>query len=56
MLVAMVVKPMSYYEAHEIDEYENTMKDEIASIEKNKTWVLTDKPEGKRSNWCEMGP
>ncbi|XP_076937758.1 uncharacterized protein LOC143605583 [Bidens hawaiensis] len=39
-------EPTSYAEASEVKERDNAMNEEIASIERNKTWALVDKPKG----------
>ncbi|GKV09408.1 hypothetical protein SLEP1_g20916 [Rubroshorea leprosula] len=43
----LVAEPTCYDEAYGKQEWENSMKEEIDSIEKNNTWELVDKPEGK---------
>ncbi|GKV51061.1 hypothetical protein SLEP1_g57737 [Rubroshorea leprosula] len=43
----LVAKPTCYDEAYGKQEWENSMKKEIDSIEKNNTWELVDKPKGK---------
>ncbi|GKV51302.1 hypothetical protein SLEP1_g57970 [Rubroshorea leprosula] len=43
----LVAEPTCYDEAYGKQEWENSMKEEIGSIEKNNTWELVDKPERK---------
>lgn len=43
-----VVEPESFKEISKEDVWERAMQEEIEMIEKNKTWVLIDKPKDKR--------
>lgn len=44
-----VEEPASYREATNSKEWKKAMANEVESIEKNKTWVLTDLPEGHKA-------
>ncbi|KAL0556123.1 hypothetical protein IC582_004633 [Cucumis melo] len=45
----MVSDPVSYDEAPNKEEWQKTMKEEMAAIEKNGTWKMVDLPEGKNA-------
>ena len=42
-----VLEPSSYEEASQYEEWRIAMKEEIAMIEKNRTWSLVDRPESR---------
>lgn len=44
----VVLEPSNFQYASEIEKWKQTMKEEIAMIEKNETWKLVDKPENKQ--------
>lgn len=44
----MLAKPTCYEEACEDEKWQNSMKEELNSIEKNNTWDLVDLPRGKQ--------
>lgn len=48
-LMLNVEEPASYREAANSKEWKKAMANEVESIEKNKTWVLTDLPEGYKA-------
>lgn len=48
LLFAGVDEPVTYSQAAKEDDWKKAMQVEIDAIEKNKTWVLTDPPEGRK--------
>ncbi|KAL8089889.1 hypothetical protein AgCh_039374 [Apium graveolens] len=49
MLMLSVEEPTSYSQAAKEKEWRDAMKTELNSIEKNKTWVLSDLPQGHKA-------
>lgn len=47
--VMKVEEPRTYREAALKEEWVNAMEEEIAAIEKNETWEITDLPEGHKA-------
>ena len=51
----VVSDPTHYGEAAEKEEWRTTVLEEIKCIERTDTWEMMQLPEGKKSNWLEMG-
>ena len=45
---SVVIEPTSFEDASKIESWNQAMKEEITTIENNKTWQLVDKPKGKK--------
>lgn len=48
MLLLGAEEPKTFEQAKNNDEWNEAMKTEIEAIEKNKTWVLTELPPGRK--------